>query len=196
MNFEATKKQKAIKCDSSNTAERISDVWKHLILVHAFGEYNTTSAAHQQGKLSVLKYLEKFKAARMEAHVFLQKNRTAETICETWVIIFVMITVEKIQIHWLIWDISNIWKWLHLQEMRKPESLPPTSRVERTNGKYPRSKRLGLKVRRCLFGANCDGCQEPARNELLKIRWCNCRVMLKNLCCGNIVLATPMGLSA
>ena len=133
MNSEATKKQKAIKCDSSNTAERISDVWKYLILVHAFGEYNTTSAAHEQGKLSVLKYLEKFKAARMEAHVFLQKGRTAETIC-------VMLTVEKIQIHWLIWDISNIWKWLHLQEMRKSESLPPTSRVERTNGKYPRSK--------------------------------------------------------
>ena len=39
----------------------------------------------------------------------------------------------------------------------KPESLPPTSRVEDTNGKYPGSKRLVLEVRRCLFGASYDG---------------------------------------
>ena len=39
----------------------------------------------------------------------------------------------------------------------KPESLPPTSRVSNTNGKYAGSKRLGLEVRRCLFGASYDG---------------------------------------
>ena len=38
----------------------------------------------------------------------------------------------------------------------KPESLPPTSRMEHTNGKYPGSKRFGLKFRRCLFGASND----------------------------------------
>ena len=39
----------------------------------------------------------------------------------------------------------------------KPECLPPTSRVEDTNGKYLGSKRLVLEVRRCLFGASYDG---------------------------------------
>ena len=48
----------------------------------------------------------------------------------------------------------------------KSESLPPTSRLERTNGKYPGSKRLGFKVRRCLFGASYNGCQQPAPDEL------------------------------
>ena len=38
----------------------------------------------------------------------------------------------------------------------KPEGLSPTSKVEDTNGKYPGSKRLGLGVRRCLFGASYD----------------------------------------
>ena len=52
-----------------------------MILVHAFGECNTTSAAYEQGKLVVLKLLEKFKAAREEAHVFFWKDRTPETIC-------------------------------------------------------------------------------------------------------------------
>ena len=39
----------------------------------------------------------------------------------------------------------------------KPESLPPTSRVEHNNGKYRGSKRLGLEFRRCLFGTSYDG---------------------------------------
>ena len=83
MNYEATKKHKAIKCDIGNAPEHMSDVRKYLILVHAFGECKTISAAYGQGKLSVLKLLEKFKAAREETHVFLQKDKTAETIRET-----------------------------------------------------------------------------------------------------------------
>ena len=82
INSKATKKQKAIKCDIGNTGERISDAREYLILVYAFGEYITTSAAYKQGKLPILKLLEKFKAAREETHVFLQKDRTAKTICE------------------------------------------------------------------------------------------------------------------
>ena len=38
----------------------------------------------------------------------------------------------------------------------KPESLPPTSQVKDTNGKYPGPTRLGLEVIRCLFGASYD----------------------------------------
>ena len=81
INSEATKNHKAIKCDIDNTAERINDVRKYLILAHAFGECNTTSAAYEQGKLSVVKILEKFKAASEQTHVFLRKDRTTETIC-------------------------------------------------------------------------------------------------------------------
>ena len=80
MNSEVTKKHKAIKYDTCDTAERIGDVRKCLILVQAFGECNTTSTAYVQGNLSVLKILEKFKAAREEAHVLLEKDRTTEKI--------------------------------------------------------------------------------------------------------------------
>ena len=46
INSEATKNHKAIKCDIGNTVERISDVRKYLVLVHAFDGRSTTSAAH------------------------------------------------------------------------------------------------------------------------------------------------------
>ena len=95
MNSEATKKHKAVKCDIGNTAESISDVRKCSILVHAFGECNTTSAAYEQGNLSVLKLLEKFKAAREEAYVLLQKDRTVETMFETGIRIFLMLYCRK-----------------------------------------------------------------------------------------------------
>ena len=72
MSFEATKEHKGIKCNTGNTTECISDVRKHLILVHAFSECNTTSPAYEQGKFSVLNLFEKFKEAREEAHAFLQ----------------------------------------------------------------------------------------------------------------------------
>ena len=81
INSEATKNHKTIKCDIGNTAERINDVRKYLILVHAFGECNTTPATYEQKKPSVVKLLEKFKAASEEAHVFLRKDTTTETIC-------------------------------------------------------------------------------------------------------------------
>ena len=157
INSEATKNHKAIKCDIGNTSERIDDVRKYLILVHAFGECNTTSATYEQGKLSVLKLLEKFKAASEEGHVFLLKNRTTETICQTGVRMFVILYSGK--------DSDSLTDLIYLKYMKttpssktlKPESLPPTSRVEDTNGKYHGSARLGLEVRRCLFGASYDG---------------------------------------
>ena len=38
--------------------------------------------------------------------------------------------------------------------------------------------------------------EEPDPDELLKIRCCNCRMTLKNSCCGNSALATPVALRA
>ena len=78
-----------------NTAERIVDVRKYLILVHTFGECITTSAVYEHGKLPVSKLLEKFTAATEVANVFFQKNRTAETNYETGVKIFVMLHFGK-----------------------------------------------------------------------------------------------------
>ena len=77
----------------------------------------------------------------------------------------------------------------------KIESLPPTSRVENTNGNYPGSKTLGLELEHASFVPVMTD-EEPAPDELVNIRWCNCQVTLKNLCSGSSVFATPMGLSA
>ena len=70
-----------IKCDIGITADRIKEARKYLILVHAFAECNTTSAAYEQGKLSALKHSEKFKATSEEVLLFFRKNRTLDTIC-------------------------------------------------------------------------------------------------------------------
>ena len=75
--------------------ERIGGVRKYLILVHDFFECDTTSAVHGQGKLSILKLLEKSKATRWKADVFLQNDKTPETICEASIGIFVMLYCGK-----------------------------------------------------------------------------------------------------
>ena len=157
INSEATKKHKAIKYDVDNIAERINNVRKYLILVYALDECNTTSAAYKQDKLSVVKLLEKFKAAREEAHIFLQKDRTAEAICEIEIILFAMLYCGK--------DSDSLTDLRYLKYMKMASSsrtitlasLPPASRVKHTNGNCPRSKRLWLGVRRSLFGASYYG---------------------------------------
>ena len=67
MRTEATKKHKVIERDFGVIAECIGDVRKYLTFVHAFGGCDTTSAICGQSKLSILKLLEKSKAAREEA---------------------------------------------------------------------------------------------------------------------------------
>ena len=61
---ETTKNYKAIECGIGVIAEYLGNVRKYLTFVHAFGRSNTTSAVYGQGKLSILKLLEKSKAAR------------------------------------------------------------------------------------------------------------------------------------
>lgn len=61
------------------------------MLVHAFSVCNTTSELYGQGKLSILKFLERFKAARDEVDVLLQEDTIQETICENGIRIFVML---------------------------------------------------------------------------------------------------------
>ena len=78
---EARKKQNAIERDIGNTVECIGDVRKYLTLVHAFGGCDTTSGVYGLVKLSILNVLGKSEAERRKADVFLQKDRTPETIC-------------------------------------------------------------------------------------------------------------------
>ena len=75
INYEATKKH--------------GDVRKYLTLVHAFGGCEVNC------KLSMLKFLDKSKAARRKADVFLQKGRTPETICEAVIRILVTLYCGK-----------------------------------------------------------------------------------------------------
>ena len=78
---EARKKQSAIERDIGNTVECIGDVRKYLTLVRAFGGCGTTSGVYELVKLSILNVLGKSEAERRKADVFLQKDRTPETIC-------------------------------------------------------------------------------------------------------------------
>ena len=98
-------KHKAIERDIGNITGYIGDVRKYLTLGHGFSGCNTNSAVYGHIKLSILKLLEKFKAAREKAGVFLQKNRKPETICESGIRTSSCFTVEKIKVHWLIWVI-------------------------------------------------------------------------------------------
>lgn len=78
---EARKKQNAIERDIGNTVECIGDVRKYLTLVHAFDGCDTTSGVYGLVKLSILKVWGKSKVERRKADVFLQKDRTPETVC-------------------------------------------------------------------------------------------------------------------
>ena len=62
-----------------------------MMLVHAFGGCDTTSAVYEQVKLSILQLLEKSKAVKEEADVLLQKNRTPVAIGKDVLRIFLML---------------------------------------------------------------------------------------------------------
>ena len=64
MKTEATKKHEAIERDIGVIEECVGDVRKYLTFVHAFGGCDTISAVYGHDKLSILKLLEKRKAAR------------------------------------------------------------------------------------------------------------------------------------
>ena len=96
MKTEATKKHKAIERDIGVIAECIGHVRKYLTFIHVFGGCDTTSAVYGQSKLLTLKLLEKSKAAREEADLFLQKNVSPEAVCEAGRKILVMLYGGKI----------------------------------------------------------------------------------------------------
>ena len=80
--FEATKKRKAMKVILDR-------------LVYTFCGFDTNSAVYKQGKLPVVKPLEKFETLREEADLLLPRSRTPGTIYEAWMRMFVMLCCGK-----------------------------------------------------------------------------------------------------
>ena len=90
MKSEASRKQK-----EADITDCIDDIRNYLTLVNAFSGCDTTSAVYGQGKLAILKLLERFKAAMEGTDVFLQKARAPERTCEAGIRIFIMLYCGK-----------------------------------------------------------------------------------------------------
>ena len=163
--------KEVIKHNISNTTDCIGNVRKYLMLVHALSGCNTTSTVYQQGKMPILKLLEKVKAAMEETDVFLQKHRTLEIVCDAGIGIFVILYRGKDSDSLTDLRYLNYMKMASSSRTIRPDNFPPaeqapyvsciigifpSSRLEHTHGKYLGSKRLGVEVRRCLFGASYD----------------------------------------
>ena len=97
-----------------------------MTLDHAFSGSDITSALYGQDKFPISKLLEKFNAAKEEFDVFLQRDRTPETICEAGVRMFVILYSGKDS------DLLTHLRYLKYVEMASSsrtiriESLPPT----------------------------------------------------------------------
>ena len=64
-------------------------------LIHAFGGCETILAVLRKIRVSIMKFLEKSKAARRRTEVFLQKDRRSDKVCEAGMRMFVMIYCGK-----------------------------------------------------------------------------------------------------
>ena len=87
---EATENHKAIGRDNGNIVKCTGNIRNYFTLVLDFGGCETTSADHGQGKLLVMKLLEKSKAASRKTGLFLLKGKTLEAIYEAAKRIFVI----------------------------------------------------------------------------------------------------------
>ena len=196
MRTEATKKHKAIERDIGVISECIGDARKYLTFVHAFGGCNTTSAVYAQGKLFRLKLLEKSKAAREEADVFMQKNVSPEAVCEAGRKMFVMLYGGKNSLTYL--------KYIKHMKMAssaanvKPDSLLPIEQaaIFHIYRVYFQLHEWNTLMESSLhpkdWGWRLEGAslvrvmadQEPGPDDLLKVIRCNCQATSKNLCSG------------
>ena len=129
MKTEATKKHKAVERDIGVISECVGDVRKYLTFIHAFGGCDTTSEVYGQGKLSILKLLEKWKAAWEEADVLLQKNVSPEAVCEAGRKIFVMLYGGKNSNSLTYRRYIKYKKMDSFAANVKPESLSPIERA-------------------------------------------------------------------
>ena len=127
-----------------------------------FSRISSDSKVYGQGKLSILKRLEKSKAAREKTDVFLQKDRTPEAIWEAGIRIFVKLYGRKNPAWWTDLRYLKYIKMVSSSATIKPVSLPPAERamfyayrVYFCSGKQCSCHSNGLK-----YVADCGGCRE------------------------------------
>ena len=195
MKSEATKEHGATERDVGKISECLGEISKYLTFIHAFGGCDTTSAVFGQGKLSILRLLEKRDDARKLADVFLNKDSTQDQICNAGLKLFVMLYGGKesdtiTRLRYL--------KYLNMASSPKisPERLPPSERAA-----YHHVLRVFCQVQEwnCLeenavnpenWGWKVvDGKLEPimtdeppAPDELLKVIRCKCQTTSKHPC--------------
>ena len=86
-----------------------------MTFIHAFGGCDTTSAVYGQGKLSILRLLDKNIDARKLVDVFLNKNSTPEEVGNAGLQLFVMLCGGK--------ESDNLSKLRHIKYLNM-SSLP------------------------------------------------------------------------
>lgn len=117
-------------------------------LVYTFCGFDTNSAVYKQGKLPVVKPLEKFETLREEADLLLPRSRTPGTIYEAWMRMFVMLCCGKAS--------DSLTDLKYLNELNNKFicfvscilGMFSTSRAEHTYGKNAQPIRMGVEVRR------------------------------------------------
>ena len=124
MKCEATRKSKESIRDVGKMAESLGDIRKYITLIHAFGGCDTTSATFSQGKLSILKLIERSKVARELADVFLTQSGTPEVIAAAGQKLFVILYGGKDSDSLSYLRYIKYMKMASVSSSIKPEKLP------------------------------------------------------------------------
>jgi len=105
-----------------------STVVPYLLLIHAFGGCDTTSAIHEKGKASPLRLLEKSKRAKQLFDCFLDSSSSQNEIGKAGIKLFVLMFNGKIED--TLTDLRyNIYMKMAASASRiVPSKLPPTER--------------------------------------------------------------------
>ena len=157
------KEAQSNESDIGNITDCRGDVRKYLRLVYTFCGFDTNSAVYKQGKLPVVKPLEKFETLREEADLLLPRSRTPGTIYEAWMRMFFMLCCGKASdsltdLKYLNENgfISRTIKWEFTSNLSSCFvscilGMFSTSRAEHTYGKNAQPIRMGVEVRRWVF---------------------------------------------
>ena len=82
MKCKAKRKQNEVRRDIEQYSSCIGDIRKYITLIHAFVGCDTTSSIYGQGKMKILRLLQKNSAARTAADQFLKVDASQEKIGE------------------------------------------------------------------------------------------------------------------
>ena len=193
MKSEATRKYSETVRNIRQMAESLGEVRKYITLIHAFSGCDTTSALFGQGKISILRLLQKSAAARDAANTFANVNSTHDDVGEAGSKILALYGGKNS-------DTLSSLRYAKYMKMASgkvtPEKLPPTERAA-----YFHSLRTFLQVQEWnnLENDYLDATQwgwkvmdntlvpvmtddPPAADELLNVVRCNCKTTSKNVC--------------